>query len=110
MLISSASESVVSFHHEYEDQNMEQKEVSLSALSADCGLNAITAVVAITAHRGAAPLSLCILTNPNTTLWLTLSVWNLKNTIPLLLLSGLLLLRLGHHLTLSLIARHLSKK
>ena len=59
---------------------------------------------------GLFPLSLCTLTNPYTPLWLTLSVWHLKNTVPLLLLSGLLLLRLGHHLTLPLVARHLSKK
>lgn len=54
LLPSSTSVSAVSVHHESEDLNVEQKEVSLSALSADYILNAIIAAVATTAHPGVA--------------------------------------------------------
>jgi hypothetical protein len=42
--------------HESEDLTWQVKEVSLSALPADSGLNAVTAAVAAAAHPGAAPL------------------------------------------------------
>jgi hypothetical protein len=41
--------------HESEDQTWQVKEVSLSALPADSGLNAVTAVVTTAAHPGVAP-------------------------------------------------------
>jgi hypothetical protein len=62
--------------HEYEDQTWQVKEVSLSALAADCVLSAVTTVVAAAAHSGLLPLPLCTLSNPNAPLWLTLSVWH----------------------------------
>jgi hypothetical protein len=57
LLLSSAAESPVCVHHEFEDRNVEQRKVSLSALSADYGLNVVTAVVAAATatHPGAAP-------------------------------------------------------
>jgi hypothetical protein len=58
--------------HESEDRTWQVKEVSLSALPADSGLNAVTAA----AHPGAAPLPLSTLTNLDTPLWLILSVWH----------------------------------
>jgi hypothetical protein len=41
--------------HESEDRTSQVKEVSLSALAADSGLNAVTTTVAATTHLGAAP-------------------------------------------------------
>jgi hypothetical protein len=60
--------------HESEDRTWQVKEVSLSALAADSGLNVVTAVVAAVAHPGLLPLPLSTLTNPNPPLRLTLSV------------------------------------
>jgi hypothetical protein len=60
--------------HESEDQTWQVKKVSLSALAADSGLNAVTVVVASAAHPGLLPLPLCTLSNPNPPLRLTLSV------------------------------------
>jgi hypothetical protein len=45
----------VSVLHESEDQTWQVKEVSLSALPTDSGMNAVAAVVAAAAHPGAAP-------------------------------------------------------
>jgi hypothetical protein len=66
----------VSVLHESEDQTWQVKEVSLSALPTDSGMNAVAAVVAAAAHPGAAPLSLSTLSNPDAPLWLTLSIWH----------------------------------
>jgi hypothetical protein len=63
--------------HESEDQTWQVKEVSLSALPTDFGLNAVTAAVtAAAAHPGAAPPPLSTLSNPDAPLWLTLCVWH----------------------------------
>jgi hypothetical protein len=51
--------------HESKDQTWQVKEVSLSALAADSGLNNVTATVATATHPGAAPLPLSTLTNPD---------------------------------------------
>jgi hypothetical protein len=53
----SISESVVAVCvlYESEDQTVQVKELSLSALSADSGLNVVTADVAAAAHPGATP-------------------------------------------------------
>jgi hypothetical protein len=59
--------------HVSEDRTWQAKEVTLSALPADPGLNVVTAVAA---HPGAAPLSLSTLSNMNTPLCLTLCVWH----------------------------------
>jgi hypothetical protein len=55
--LSSVSESVVAVCvlHESEDWTWQVKEVSLSALPADSGLNTVTVVVAVAAHPRAAP-------------------------------------------------------
>jgi hypothetical protein len=91
--------------HEFEDRTWQVKAVTLSALPADPCLTVV--MTAAAAHPGAAPPTLYTLSDLDTPLWLSLCVWHLKNTVPLLLLTGLLLLRLGYRLTLPLVACHL---
>jgi hypothetical protein len=66
--------------HESEVQTWPVREVTLSALLAanlcQSDVTAAAAESAAAAHPGAAPLTLCTLSDPDAPLWLTLSVWH----------------------------------